>query len=218
MALPELDTLLLLISGGCLLISVIVILQIRRRPLRTCCLSLVLVPATAGVVVLTQDVISYRLLAEEDQVARVYIAQSGDQRFDIVLDSGSGPSQRFSLNGDQWMLEGRVLRWQESLARVGLQNLVRLSRVSGRYQSLEQERNQVQRSVYAVDSGELVDSWQWLGDFKPLRRWVEVDFGDAVFAPLEDGAVYAVYLGRSGLFLKGENPIAIKALQDWTSS
>ncbi|QQD19927.1 cation/multidrug efflux pump [Spongiibacter nanhainus] len=219
MALPELDTLLLVTSGVCLLLSALVILQIRRRPLRTCCLSLVLVPLTGAVVVLTQDVISYRLLAEEEQVAKVFVAQSGDQRFDIVLDRfNGGPSQRFTLNGDQWMLEGRVLRWQLPMARMGLQNLVRLSRVSGRYQSLEQERNQTQRSVYAVESGELVDSWQWLGDFKPLRRWVEVDFGNAVFAPLQDGAVYAVYLGRSGLFLKGENPIAIKALQDWSSS
>lgn len=219
MALPELDTLLFVISAVLLLITALVLLQIRRRPLRSCCLSLVLVPATAGVIVLTQDVVSYRLLAEEERVAQVFVAQSGEQRFDIVIDTGEGNArQHFSLNGDQWMLEGRVLRWQLPMARLGLQNLVRLSRVSGRYQSLEQERSQAQRSVYAVSSGELVDSWQWLRSFKPLHRWVEVDFGNAVFAPLEDGALYSVYLGRSGLFLKGENPIAIKALQEWTNS
>ena len=217
MALPELDTLLLVTSGVCLLLSALVILQIRRRPLRTCCLSLVLVPLTGAVVVLTQDVISYRLLAEEEQVAKVFVAQSGDQRFDIVLDRfNGGPSQRFTLNGDQWMLEGRVLRWDAALAKLGLNNLVRLERLSGRYQHPEREANS-QRTVHPLPSGEWLDSWPMLSNYAFIWRWVDVDYGNGVYAPLQDGAVFDVYLGRSGMFIRPKNPIAINALRNWST-
>ena len=99
-----------------------------------------------------------------------------------------------------------------SLGKLGLNNLVRLERLSSRYRDPADEAQQL-RSVYPLQGGEWVDSWQLLRGQPFIWDWVEVDFGSGVYAPLVDGALYGVYLGRSGMFIKPENPIAINALQ-----
>ncbi|WP_146047841.1 cation/multidrug efflux pump [Zhongshania marina] len=166
-------------------------------------------------VIVTKDVYSYRHLADEQLVARVFIAGKEKQQYIVSVDTANEePMQTFLLMGDQWQLDSRVIRWALPVARLGFDNLFRLERLTGRYQSIEEERN-LTRTVYLINLSEPVDIWTWLRRSEFFHKWVEADYGNAVFAPMVDGAQFNVYLGRSGLFIRAENPIAVKALGNW---
>jgi len=217
MPLPELATLLLLICAGSVLICVVLLLSLRRRPLSCGLLLLAFAPMTATTVLVSQDLISYRNLAVEQRIATVFVAQSSENNFALRLDIDGNPMPfHFPVRGDEWRLEGRVLRWDAALAKLGLNNLVRLERLSGRYQHPEREANS-QRTVHPLPSGEWLDSWPMLSNYAFIWRWVDVDYGNGVYAPLQDGAVFDVYLGRSGMFIRPKNLIAINALRNWST-
>ena len=217
MWLPDFATLFIAVCTFCALTTLVLLLSLRRRPLTCGILLLAFAPISLILVMLTQDLISYRNLAVEQRIASVFVAQDGEKSFNLRLDiEGNSMPYIFPLRGEEWRLEGRVLRWEPALAKLGLNNLVRLERLSGRYQLPEHEVSS-QRTVHPLPSGEWLDSWPLLSDYAFIWRWVEVDYGSGVYAPLEDGAVFGVYLGRSGMFIRPENPIAINALRAWST-
>ncbi|WP_372861340.1 hypothetical protein [Spongiibacter sp.] len=217
MWLPELPRLWLAATAISIALSLLLFSVARRRPLTAGLLLLLVAPLSLAFVLISQDLISYRNLSVEQRVASVFVAATPQQAFILRLDiDGQAMPFSFPVYGDEWRLEARVLRWDKALAKAGLHNLVRLERLSGRYRDPKQESSAL-RSVHPLPSGEWLDNWQWLREQRFIWRWVEVDFGSGVYAPLRDGAVFGVYLGRSGLFVRPENPIAIKALRDWSA-
>lgn len=217
MWLPDLAGLLLGICVIASSITALAIFGLRRRPLSSLALFALFAPLSLGVIVLSQDIISYRNLAVEERIASVFVAQHDADTFNLRIDiDGEAMPFRFPVNGDEWRLEGRVLRWDSSLAKLGVQNLVRLERLSGRYHNTTDEA-QRHRSVHPLPTRAWVDSWSFLSDYAYVWRYVEADYGSGVYAPLRDGAVFGVYLGRSGLFIRPENPIAIKAMRAWST-
>ncbi|MBO6752394.1 MULTISPECIES: hypothetical protein [Spongiibacter] len=215
MWLPDLDSLLLALCGVSLGLTLLLLLLLRRRPLGATLALLLVAPLTGGVVFLSQDLLAYRNLAEEQRVATVFVAEDPAKGFLIHVNTDDQQlALDATMHGDEWRLDARVLRWDAALGKLGLNNLVRLERLSSRYRDPADEAQQL-RSVYPLQGGEWVDSWQLLRGQPFIWDWVEVDFGSGVYAPLVDGALYGVYLGRSGMFIKPENPIAINALQHW---
>ena len=212
---PDLNALLLGLCGTSLGLTLLLLLLLRRRPIGASVGLLLVAPLAGGIVIISQDLLAYRNLAEEQRIATVFVAAAPAQGFLIHLNTDD---QQLSLDatvhGDEWRLEARVLRWDTALAKLGINNLVRLERLSSRYRDPVDEAQQL-RTVYPLRGSEWVDSWQFLRNQPFIWDWVDVDFGSGVYAPLIDGALYGVYLGRSGMFIKPENPIAINALQHW---
>lgn len=60
-----------------------------------------------------------------------------DMRFE---DSATGRRHVFELRGDQWMVEGYILRWKPFLRFLGADSHYRLTRFSGRWQSPDSTR------------------------------------------------------------------------------
>tara|TARA_R110001592_G_scaffold217488_6_gene471234 strand:- start:11284 stop:11940 length:657 start_codon:yes stop_codon:yes gene_type:complete len=210
-----LDQLLLIITGVGLILCFLAFIRLRRHVFSGLVAVLLSVSFTGMAVVVTKDVYSYRHLADEQLVARVFVSGKTAQQFMVSVDTvNDEPLQTFLVMGDQWQLDSRVVRWKLAVARLGFNNLYRLERLSGRYQSIEEERN-LARTIYLINLSEPVDIWDWLRSNEYLHKWVDADYGNAVFAPMVDGAQYNVYLGRSGLFIQAENPIAVKALGNW---
>ncbi len=212
---------LLIVSVGSVFITLGLMVSLFKRPLFSFVFLLVFLPTSAGLIVLTQDVYSYRNLAEEQKIARVVITQrqKSSQKpthYNLNLIIPDQGSLNFAMLGDQWQLEARVLRWNLTFARLGVANLIRLDRLSNRFSDIEDQRSQ-EKLYYRIPNAAIWDTWPVLQHAEFLRKWVEVDYGNAVYAPLRDGAAYNIYLGRSGLFLQPENPIAKEALQDWSS-
>ncbi|MBD2859887.1 hypothetical protein IB286_12830 [Spongiibacter sp. KMU-158] len=219
----SLEQILLIASGISVVFATFALLSLLRRPKFSGVVLLVFAPLSVGFVILTQDVFSYRNLADEQRVARVIVTLDDADgvvqafpRYTLSLSVPEQETRHFTLLGDQWQLEGRVLRWDLPFARLGVTNLVKLERLSNRYQNINFQR-QEDKIYYAITSTSLVDTWPILRKAEFLKEWVEVDYGNAVFAPLTDGAAYGVFLGRSGLFIRPDNPIASKSLKDWSA-
>ena len=128
-----------------------------------------------------------------------------------MVDSDSR-EQRFEIHGDQWQLDARLLTWVGPLAAAGQKPLYRLDRISGRYVSLEQARNG-QQSVFSLKQSQYVDLWEI---FERFDTWIDVSYGSAVYMPMENGAVFSVYLTAKGMNVRPINYIAKKILkEDW---
>jgi hypothetical protein len=210
-----LDQLLLIITGVGLILCFLAFIRLRRHAFSGLMAVLMSVSFTVMAVVVTKDAYSYRHLADEQLVARVFVSGKTAQQFMVSVDTvNDEPLQAFLVMGDQWQLDSRVIRWKLAVARLGFKNLYRLERLSGRYQSIEEERN-LARTIYPMHLSKPVDIWDLLRTNEYLRQWVEAGYGNAVFAPMVDGAHYNVYLGHSGLFIQAENPVAVKALGNW---
>ncbi len=214
---PELPLVLLAVCAVGVALSALLLMIARRRPLSAGVTLLLVAPLTTAAILVSQDMLSYRNLAVEQHLATVFVTEQPGEGFNLRLDiDGQAMPYSFPIYGDEWRLEARILRWDTALARLGLHNLVRLERLSGRYRDPQRESIAL-RSVHPLPSDEWLDSWNFISGQRFIWRWVEVEFGNGVYAPLRDGAVYSVYLGRSGMYLKPKNPIAIKALRDWSA-
>lgn len=154
------------------------------------------------------DLMSYRAITKERPLATVSIYNIGDQEFDLTLVDSEGAEERFIVRGDQWQLDVRLLVWNGPLQTLGFEPLYRFDRLSGRYLSLEQERNS-ERTVYGFSESGGFDVWSFLRDFD---LWLDADFGSAVYMPMENGAVYSVVTTSKGLVARPINDVAQDAI------
>ncbi|MDF1691722.1 MAG: cation/multidrug efflux pump [Zhongshania sp.] len=212
----SLDYLFLLISALGLLLCLLAVLRLRKHLFSGSVAVVLAFGFTTGAIVVSKDVLSYRHLADEQMVARVFVGASKEaQEYLVSVDTLDGEAlQSFLLKGDQWQIDSRIIRWQMPVARLGLDNLYRLERLLGRYSDIENERN-APRTVYLINLSKPLDVWQWLRSNDTVQKWVDANYGNSVFAPMIDGAQFSVYLSHNGLFIRPENPIAVKALRNW---
>jgi len=167
------------------------------------------------------DVLSYQKILRNQSIATLSFEQLEPQVFQAVLVDSHGSEKRFKIKGDQWQLDARILRWNGFFASIGVKPGYRLDRLSGRYYSLEKERNS-ERTVYSLsdftakwraDWG--LDVWQLLKTGGMGLSLVEARYGSATYLPMEDGALYEVLLSSSGLVAKPLNERAQSAVSRW---
>ncbi len=163
----------------------------------------------AGVFAL--DLFGYSHSSDGNVIATLRFDALGHQAFNVELTDDKGTRETYKLDGDQWQLDARLLTWVGPLAAAGQKPLYRLDRLSGRYVSLEQARNGEQ-SVFALEQSQFVDLWQI---FNRFNAWIDVSYGSAVYMPMENGAVFSVYLTAKGMNVRPINSIAKKVLKDW---
>jgi hypothetical protein len=143
------------------------------------------------------SVYQYVQLSADRPVARVDVAADGPQRFRVSLTTPDGRTQDFMIDGDQWQLEARVIRWRVPVALAGIPPLYRLDRLTGRYTDIEKQRTAT-RSVYALDGWTVPDLWSLQRQFPQWLPFVDADYGSATFLPMLDGGVYQVSINPRG--------------------
>lgn len=157
------------------------------------------------------DIWSYRQLLGEQPLATLSMTQLGDQSYDVTLAEEGEAEKHFKLLGDQWQLDVRLLTWVGPLAGAGAKPIYRLDRLSGRYLSLEQERN-AKRSVHALSTSRWLDVWYLL---READLWLDARYGSAVYMPMTDGAVFSVHLTAKGMLARPVNDVAKGSLDRW---
>ncbi len=178
-------------------------------------MGLMLASAAVVCALIASDIYSYKQLLSEKSIATLSFERLAEQKYRAVLVNDKGHEQRFDLSGDQWQLDARIVKWNGFMAGMGIKPVYRLDRLSGRYYSLDSERN-AERSVYALDKSELgVDVWHWLHTYTPELPWVDAVYGSAAFVPMEDGALYEVTLSHTGLLARPLNERAQSAVNRW---
>ncbi len=163
------------------------------------------------ILIFALDLFSYSKSGNGETLATLKFKHIQDQEFDVELVNSSGQSNNYILQGDQWQLDVRLVR----LLGVFNDELpsYKLERLSGRYLSLEQEKN-APRTVHGLADGKMIDTWQWLTEQKWLSI-IQAKNGSAAFMPISDGAIYQVKLTQKGLMAEAINEQAKIAVENW---
>jgi hypothetical protein len=122
--------------------------------------------------------------------------------------------QTCTLQGDEWIIEGRVQKWQPWANAVGLDSTYVLEQISNKYFDAMEANG---KPITACDlTGKKPDINQyippgWLAWLAHHSYTEDRRFGSANYMPLADGAVYRMVMTQSGLNAQPENPAAEKA-------
>lgn len=202
-----------------LLLFVLGLRRLRRIRLFTGTLQslvgLALMVLAAAAFLVAPSLYSYHRFTHETAVAELNFKRSAPQQFRTLLTPAEGSSQVFEMQGDEWQLDARVLKWRGLGTLIGLDGIYRLERLSGRFRDLQRER-QGPRSVHALARAD--DRWDIWTLAQRYNRWlplVDAVYGSAAYLPMADGARFDVNLGTQGLIARPKNAAADRALRDW---
>ncbi|HYM35313.1 MAG TPA: hypothetical protein VET48_07945 [Steroidobacteraceae bacterium] len=174
-------------------------------------MSLLFLAVASVIFVVATNLHTYARLTYEAKIAELIFEARGPQRFQATITRlPSGDRQALMLNGDEWQLDARVLKWRGWANLLGLDAQYRLERLSGRYRNIDQERT-AQRSVYGLSDNPGIDLWAWAQQHPNWLPFVDSIYGSATFLPMADGARYSVSLTQSGLIARAINPAADNA-------
>jgi hypothetical protein len=153
--------------------------------------------AAIGLGALSAALYHYLHLDGETEVAQIALRQVGTQHWSARLETPDGRHRTFELNGDEWQLDARVVRWKLPALLAGAPPLYRLERLSGRYGDVKQEL-EAKRSVNDLAADAFPDLWTLKKQFPQYLNFVDADYGSAAYLPMLDGARYRVTLGGRG--------------------
>jgi hypothetical protein len=160
----------------------------------------------------------YARLTYESQVADVSVKSIDPARktYLVTIKRLDIPDlvQTCTLQGDEWIIEGRVQKWQPWANAVGLDSTYVLEQISNKYFDAMEANG---KPITACDlTGKKPDSDQyipagWLAWLAHHSFTEERRFGSANYMPLADGAVYRMVMTQSGLNAQPTNAAAEKA-------
>lgn len=160
------------------------------------------------------NLLTYERFTAETAVADVYFRKLAPQRYAVTLVRPDGTASEAVLDGDEWEIDARIIKWKGVATLIGFKPLYRLERLSGRYQSV-QETQQKPGSAVALAPEPGLNLWsaahreaRWL----PL---VDASYGSATYLPMVDGAEYRVTLSTTGLLARPANEAAREAVRNW---
>ena len=150
---------------------------------------------------------SYHAFTHERPVAEILTEPSGVEKTSLVslAQFDSRTSRQFLIRGDQWMIEGDILKWDDWLRFLGLETRYRLTRLRGRYVSTEEETRQ-RPTVYSLVKDEHHPLWKFLYKYGPRLPFVSTVYGGAAFQVAGGPRRYLLYVGPSGFVVREKAP------------
>ncbi|RMF61178.1 MAG: hypothetical protein D6743_13900, partial [Calditrichaeota bacterium] len=165
------------------------------------------IAGSMAVLFLAAFIQSYHAFTREELVAEVRCVPLSDDGASMQLEltpvyaGKRGMPRTFILNGDQWALEGNILKWDDWLNFAGLHTMYKLTRVRGRYESYLDEVNQPP-SVYSLVEREDDPRWRWLYKYGHRLRFVSAVYGNTVYTYPSEKYTYEIYVTTSGFIAR----------------
>jgi len=204
------------LTGVLLLIAAV--RRLRRRRLiggaLTGATALVLILLSVGAALIAANLVTYQRLTVEQPAAELQLTRAAPREYSAVLTYPSGERARFALQGDEWQVDARVLKWHSFANLIGFDTAYRLERISGRYTRIEDERTQ-SRTVYALNPPQRIDPWELVHAYHSWVPWIDAVYGSATFLPMADGALYEIKVSQSGLVARPLNQAARDVVGGW---
>lgn len=175
-----------------------------RHPIRRL-LGVLLLGLAALVCLLAFSLYRYLQLYSDRPVAVLEIMQEAPHQFIVrvgVFDNQDVIQrlERYTLHGDAWQLEARVMRWRLPAVLPELPSLYRLERISGRYYDVEDE-GKAPRTVYAMNEWGLPDLLSLKHKYPRWLPFVEPVDENVTWMPMFDSARYTVLFNDRGRLL-----------------
>ncbi|MBN1272557.1 MAG: hypothetical protein JXB26_09835 [Candidatus Aminicenantes bacterium] len=117
------------------------------------------------------------------------------------LPDGEKTQQDFLIRGDQWMIEGDILKWKNMINFLGLHTRYRLTRIRGRYISAENEKKE-KPTVYSLVKDENHPFWKYLYRHGHKFPLVSTVYGNAAYQLAEQSQHYRIYVSTSGFVVR----------------
>lgn len=157
---------------------------------------------------------TYQRFTHEAPVAQLTFSQTGDKQYRVELQAHQGETRSLDLNGDEWQLDSRIIKWTGVATLLGLDTVYRMERISGRYKDIRLERSAA-RTVYDLSVNNGVDVWELSRQYQTWLPWADAVYGSATYLPMRDGAKYKVSISTTGLVARPDNKIAKEAIKRW---
>lgn len=143
----------------------------------------------------------YRALTREQVAATVTTRSTGTRSFRAVVERPGSAADTFRIAGDQLYVDAHVLKWRPWVNVLGVHTGYRLTRIGGRYRSLQAERS-AERTVYDLSAGPAIDVVGALDGLPLLGRMVDATYGSGAFVPADDAGRFEVRVTTSGLLIR----------------
>ena len=149
---------------------------------------------------------TYHAFTHEDPVAEIRVQAIGRGGLDPVsLVHLSSPHIRSTrhlfIRGDQWMIEGDILKWENWLNFLGLHTRYRLTRFRGRYLDADEERRKPPL-IYSLVALEKHPLWRHLYQYGHQLPFISSVYGNAAFQDLGRDKTYLIFMGTSGFIVR----------------
>jgi hypothetical protein len=169
--------------------------------------------ATAGIL-LAVSYYGYERLTAEQTVSKIEFRQTGSNEYQARLMIEGERDRLFTLRGDEWQMDARLVTWKPPATILGLDPIYRLERLSGRFTDIGRERSE-SRTVHELSPPQLIDVWHVARRFPALTPGIDAYYGSATYVPMADGARFEVSLSRDALIARPANAAAQTAVGNW---
>lgn len=149
---------------------------------------------------------AYHVFTHETPVAEIRSQPvNGDSEDPITLvhffSVRSKHTRYLLIRGDQWMIEGDILKWDSWLNFLGFHTRYRLTRLRGRYLDIEAEKHRPP-SIHVLSEEEYHPLWPYLYDFGQRLPFVDSVYGNAAYQNLRADTDYMIYVGPTGFLVR----------------
>ncbi|MCK4328396.1 hypothetical protein KAX02_00980 [candidate division WOR-3 bacterium] len=192
--------LILLFIGLVKFISAIVNTIKRKRSLKSFLSSfiifLILLAFASSFLYLSLFLQTFSRYTHEERIGKIYIKEADGKMILAFFDEKKDQSYVFDLSGDQWMVEGYILRWSLLLRWIGAGYYYRITRFSGRW---KETRENTRTTTYQIHPGEKL--WEYLLKYADKIPLVDAAYGIAAFQYPSDDTFY-LYINDTGFILR----------------
>ena len=157
---------------------------------------LFLVVALIGLssIYLTMFLRTFSLYTKEDKIGTVFAEKSGDSIKIYYNDMKNKRDYKFYLKGDEWMIEGYILRWNLPLRFLGAKSYYKVMRFSGRG-----EKANVKTTSYTL--AKEGKGWEFI-----LKNCKKIPFADAAYGigafQYPDKDTFEIYINDTGFIIR----------------
>ena len=151
---------------------------------------------------LASNLYTFHRLTDESPIAELQFSKKGVRQYEATISYGDFcHPEKFLLQGDQWRLDARFLKWHPWANLLGFDSMYRIERLGGRYLDVQNENAGPHLSYQLYDEGG-VDLPAILHGYGGRFSPVDTLYGSSVYELMQDGFLYRVYRGQSGLLVR----------------
>lgn len=165
------------------------------------------IAVSAAILFLAAFIQSYQRFTHKDLVAEVRCVPLEGNTPSMFLeltpinDGAAQKTHEFLLNGDQWALEGDILKWDDWLNFLGIHTMYKLTRVRGRYVNYQDEMSRTP-SVFSLVQKEERPQWRWLYKYGHRLRFVSAVYGNTVYTYPSEENIFEIHVTTSGFIVQ----------------
>lgn len=170
-------------------------------------LTILWIVASLAVLFFAAFIQSFQNFTKQELVAEVYCKPVKEApgamvlEFTPVIAGRLGVKQGFLIKGDQWCLQGDILKWDEWLNFAGVETMFKLTRIQGRFVNVHDERFKP-TTPYSLTEKEDDPRWRWLYKSGYRLRFVDAVYGSTVYTYPSEDKIYQVYVTNSGFSVR----------------